>query len=86
MLQAFALAGFGIWLARGRVRAGLVLLLGGPLVALLIASATVSYNARYVIPLEGPLIASGAVGLWVIVDRLRERRANGNSATAPSTR
>jgi 4-amino-4-deoxy-L-arabinose transferase-like glycosyltransferase len=86
MLQAVALAGFGIWLARGRVRAGLVLLLGGPLVALLIASATVSYNARYVIPLEGPLIASGAVGLWVIVDRLRERRANGTSATAPSTR
>jgi ABC-type iron transport system FetAB permease component len=53
-------------------------------VALLIASATVSYNARYVIPVEGPLIASGAVGLWLIVDRLRERRdAPGTPAPSP---
>jgi hypothetical protein len=83
MLEAVALAGIGIWLARGRVRAGLVLLLGGPLVALAIASATVSYNARYVIPLEGLLIASGAVGLWLIVDRLRERR--GAMSTPPAS-
>jgi len=77
MLQALVLAGIGLWLSRGRVRAGLALLLGGPVVALLVASATVGYNARYVVPLEGPLIAAGAIGLWVILDQVRGRHDHG---------
>jgi hypothetical protein len=74
MLQAMILAAFGIWFARGRVRAGLVLLLGAGLLLLVVSAAVVGYNARYAIPAGGPLTAAGAVGLWVIVRRMLERR------------
>jgi hypothetical protein len=74
MLQAVILAGFGIWFARGRVRAGLILLVGAGLLLLLVSAAVVGYNARFAIPAGGPLIAAGVVGLWVILRRMLERR------------
>ena len=74
MLQAVVLAGFGIWFARGRVLAGLVLLLGAGLLLLVVSAAVVGYNARYAIPAGGPLIAAGAVGLWVLLRSMLERR------------
>jgi 4-amino-4-deoxy-L-arabinose transferase-like glycosyltransferase len=67
MIFAVALAATGIWLSRGRVRAGLVLLLGAALLLLIIPSAIGTYNARYAIPMGGPLIAAGAIGLWLLV-------------------
>jgi hypothetical protein len=73
MLQALILGALGIWLSRGRVRAALALLLGAALLGLAIPSATVSYNARYAVPFAGPLLAAGAVGLWLLLTRLRER-------------
>ena len=73
MLQALILGALGIWLGRGRVRAALALLLGAAVLGLAIPSATVSYNARYAVPLAGPLIAAGAIGLWLLLARLPGR-------------
>jgi hypothetical protein len=70
MFQAAVLAVLGIWLAAGRVRAALVLLLGVSLVLLVVPSAVATYNARYAIPIGGPLAAAGAIGLWVCLARL----------------
>jgi 4-amino-4-deoxy-L-arabinose transferase-like glycosyltransferase len=76
MILAVALAAAGIWLARGRVRAGLVLLLGAALLLLIIPSAIGTYNARYAIPMGGPVIAAGAIGLWLLIQNpSRQRRA-----------
>ena len=71
MLQAIILGALGIWLSAGRVRWALILLLGTSLVLLAIPSAIGTYNARYAIPLGGPLIACGAIGAWVLVARIR---------------
>ena len=73
MLQALILGALGIWLGRGRVRAALALLLGAAVLGLAIPSATVSYNARYAVPFAGPLIAAGAIGLWLLLARLPGR-------------
>jgi hypothetical protein len=85
MLQALILGAVGIWLARGRVRAVIVLLLGAAVLGLAIPSATVSYNARYATPLTGPLLAAGALGLWVTLTRLTERRRGPDPAGRPIT-
>jgi hypothetical protein len=71
MLQALVLGALGIWFGSGRVRWALVLLLGTSLVLLAIPSAIGTYNARYAIPLGGPLLAAGATGLWVLFGRIR---------------
>jgi hypothetical protein len=73
MLQAIILTALGIALARGRVRAALILLLGSSVVLLVFAAALTTYNARYTIPVGGPLIAAGAIGLWLCIERLRRR-------------
>lgn len=77
MFQAAVLAALGIWLGAGRVRTTLVLLLGATLVLLVVPSALATYNARYAIPIGGPLAAAGAIGLWVCLARL------GGSRPAP---
>lgn len=69
LLQALVLAGVGAWFARGSVRAAIVLLAGSGLLTILIAAAISTYNARYVIPVDGPVIAAGLLGLWVLVAR-----------------
>jgi hypothetical protein len=71
MLQAAILAGFGIWLSSGRLRWTLVLLLGTSLLLLFVPSAISTYNARYAVPVGGPIIAAGAIGLWLCLGRLR---------------
>jgi hypothetical protein len=80
MLVAAALGLVGIVLSRGRVRSGLVLTLGAGLVLILITAAVGTYNARYAIPLGGPLVAAGAVGLWVLVGALRNAPGSGDHA------
>jgi hypothetical protein len=84
MLQCVILAAFGIWLSGGRVRAGIVLLLGVSLLLLVIPSVTATYNARYAIPIGGPIVAAGALGLWIVVRRLTESRAQPAETPAPS--
>jgi hypothetical protein len=74
MLQALVLGIVGIWLGRGRVRAAVTLLLGVAVLGLAIPSATVSYNARYATPFAGPLLAAGAIGLWLAIRRVAASR------------
>lgn len=71
MLQGIILGAVGIWFSAGRVRWALVLLLGASLVLLAIPSAIGTYNARYAIPLGGPLIACGVLGVWALIARIR---------------
>jgi hypothetical protein len=70
LFQALVLAVVGLWCSSGRVRWG-ILLLGGIAVSLLAATAIGTYNARYAIPVNGPLLAAGALGLWALVQRFR---------------
>jgi hypothetical protein len=74
MFQALLLAVAGIFLGRGRQRAAIALLLGVAVLGLAIPSATVSYNARYATPFAGPLVAAGAIGLWLVIRRLTAAR------------
>ena len=73
MLQALILAAIGAWFASGRVRAAIVLLAGVSLMLLIIPSAIGTYNVRYAVPVAGPLIGAGMLGIWVCVERLRRR-------------
>ena len=82
MLEALILGAVGIVLARGRTRAAVALLLGAAVLGLAIPSATVSYNARYAVPLAGPLFAAGAIGLWLVLARLRDRPGRAEAADA----
>ncbi len=87
LMLAAMLAGIaGIVLARGRVRAVLILLCGGVLLLLVIPSATANYNVRYGIPAGGPTMLAGAIGAWVILGRIseRRRRSSGSGDPAPA--
>ncbi|MFL5870305.1 MAG: ArnT family glycosyltransferase [Solirubrobacterales bacterium] len=76
MLIATVLAGAGIWLAPDRrTRAGIALLLGVSLLAIFIPPLTINYGARYAIPIGGPIIAAGALGLWVVLRRRAQTRS-----------
>jgi hypothetical protein len=74
LLVALALAVLGGVFARGRVRAGIVLLVGTSLLVLLVPVAIAIYSARYAIPVSGPLVSAGALGAWSIVTRLKRWR------------
>jgi hypothetical protein len=69
----------GTVLGRGRVRAALVLFLMVGFLLVLIPPASAVYNFRYALPANGPLVAAGAIGVWVILGRIgawrRARRA-----------
>jgi hypothetical protein len=85
MLQGVILGALGIWFSSGRVRWALALLLGVSLVLLAIPSAIGTYNARYAVPLGGPLVACGAVGAWVLIARIRDGgRRRGTDPPAPA--
>jgi hypothetical protein len=71
LLLCVLLGGAGIVLARGRLRWGLVLLLGTSLGMMLIAPATAIWSARYAVPAGGPIVAAAAIGAWLLVARLR---------------
>jgi hypothetical protein len=72
MLASVLLGGAGLWLApSARTRAVLALLLGAGLLLLAIPCVTITYNARYAVPAGGPIVAAGALGLWLLIDRLR---------------
>ena len=68
LAQAVLFALLGLFVAAGWVRAGIVLL-GGSALLLLAATATATYAARYAVPIAGPLIAAGAIGLWALLQR-----------------
>jgi hypothetical protein len=74
LLIAVVLGGVGVGLGRSRTRASLCLLLGAGLLLLALPSATLLYYARFAVPANGPLIAAGAIGLWLIADRWLTRR------------
>jgi hypothetical protein len=69
----------GVVLGRGRVRWAVVLFLMIGFLLVLIPPLTAVYNFRYALPANGPLIAAGAIGLWLIGTRIaawrRGRRA-----------
>ena len=81
LLQAAILALVGLWFARGRVRAAIALL-GGSALLMLAAGATATYAARYAIPISGPLMAAGALGLWALLERYGAARSPQPAATA----
>lgn len=85
LLVAVVLALIGLELARGRLRTGLWLLLGMGLLLLIVPSATAIYNARYAVPASGPLVAAGAIGLWLAGTRLIEARRAKPRAASQST-
>jgi hypothetical protein len=63
----------GLVLARGRLRRGLVLLLGVSLLLLVIPPATAIWSARYAVPVTGPLLGAAGVGVWLALERIRRR-------------
>jgi hypothetical protein len=73
LLVFVLLGGTGIALARGRLRWGLVLLLGTALGMMVIAPATAIWSARYAVPASGPIVAAAAIGTWLLAGRLRDR-------------
>jgi hypothetical protein len=73
LLASVLLGGIGIALARGRLRWGLVLLLGTALGMMVIAPATAIWSARYAVPASGPIVAAAAIGAWLLAGRLRDR-------------
>jgi hypothetical protein len=72
LLVSVLVGGTGIALARGRLRWGLVLVLGTALGVMVIAPATAIWSARYAVPVSGPIMAAAAIGLWLIVGRVRD--------------
>lgn len=88
LLAALLLAIAGLVLGRGRVRAGVALLLGASLLAMLVPVVTAIYSARYAIPVSGPLVGAGAIGAWLIasplLDALRVRRHPSDASGPPA--
>lgn len=74
------LSGAALLLARGRLRAGLILNLGAAAALLLIPPATAIWSARYAVPISGPLVGSGAVGAWLLWERQAKRARPGDKA------
>jgi hypothetical protein len=62
----------GVVLGNRRQRWGIALLLGASLALLVVPSATATYAARYAIPIGGPLIAAGALGAWLLIQRMTQ--------------
>jgi hypothetical protein len=81
LFEALLLALLGIWYSPGRLRWGLVLLTGASVLTLGVAAAS-TYNARYAIPVNGALLAAGAIGLWVLIGTIRRRDADGPASPA----
>ena len=73
LLACLLLGGAGLLLARDRLRRGLALLIGASVGVMAIAPATAIWNARYAVPVSGPIVASGAIGAWLIATSLRGR-------------
>jgi hypothetical protein len=63
----------GVVLARGPLRAGLVLILGLSAALLVVPVATAIWSARYAVPITGPLLGAATTGIWLVVTRYRER-------------
>jgi hypothetical protein len=59
----------GLVAGRGIPRSGVALLLGTALIQLIVPVATVIWSSRYAVPVNGPLVASAALGVWLAVRR-----------------
>jgi hypothetical protein len=81
LFAVLALAGAA--LARGRLRAGLVLMVGTSAALLVIPPATAIWGARYAVPVTGPLVGSAAAGLWLVVERLGRRGRAPDAGRSP---
>ncbi len=64
----------GLVLARGRLRAGLALVVVLSAALLFVPTATAIWSARYAVPITGPVLGAAAAGVWLLAVRLRERR------------
>ena len=71
LLGSLILALCGLVLANGRLRWGIALLLALGCAMMLIPPLTAIWNSRYAVPAQGFLLASGMLGLWLVVIRLR---------------
>ncbi len=70
----------GVFLARGRVRAGLLLALGVSAALLVIPPVTAIWSARYAVPVTGPLVGCAAAGVWLLAARFRTQKADPEAA------
>lgn len=73
MLVALVLGVAGVVAGRGRPRAAVVLLLVVALLLLAFPAAVAIYSARYSVPVAPLLVAAGAIGAWMLVERSRGR-------------
>jgi hypothetical protein len=81
LFASAVLAAAGLGTAAGRTRLA-ILLFGGTAIVVLAVSASNTYNARYALPIDGPLAAAGALGLWASMQALQRRS---RSAREPRT-
>lgn len=63
----------GLVLARGKLRMGMLLMLGTSAALMIIPPATAIWSARYAVPVTGPLVGCAAVGAWLVAERVRGR-------------
>jgi hypothetical protein len=77
MVVLVALSLLAPLLARGRARAGAVLLLGVAFALAIAPIAATRWDIRYAIPVYPPLTAGAAIGAWALAERVRKRRRGG---------
>jgi hypothetical protein len=78
LLVAVMLSLAALPVASGRARIAILLLGGGSVLTLLLATATLIYNWRYAVPVSPFLMASGAIGLQELAGAVARRRRRGS--------
>jgi hypothetical protein len=73
LFLSLVLSAAGLLLARDRLRRGLALMIGTSVGVMVIAPATAIWSARYAVPVSGPIVASGAIGAWLLAIWVRNR-------------
>jgi len=81
MIVFAVLGACALVLSRGRLRWGMVLMLGTSAALLVIPPATAIWSARYAVPLTGPMAGAAAVGAWLLFRRIRDGRAGAAEAS-----
>jgi hypothetical protein len=86
LLASVVLGLAGLAVSRGPARSGIALFLAIGLLMLLFSAATTTYTARYAVPVQGPMVAAGAIGLWQLASRVRGSRSGSGGGAAPAQR
>jgi len=74
----------GLWRGSRRERAGIALLASLALLTVLVSSATLIYNWRYLVPLLGPLVGAAALGGFALRNAWLERSGRPRSQRSPA--